>query len=112
VTVLRIVGAHADPTTYNALRTIGQRTEAFLQKRQIYDAIAYARDPMLAHRTLELSPTDEVPAQLRPNLVRGVASGGRHPDIAWPFLRANFDAITEHRPWPKHTPSCLHQRSH
>lgn len=92
--VLRIVGAHADPTTYDALRALGRGTGPFLQKRQIYDAIVYARDPMLAQRTLALSLTDEAPAQLRPNLVRGVASVGRHPGLAWPFLRANFDAIT------------------
>jgi aminopeptidase N len=91
--VLRITAAHADSATYEALRSIARQTAAFVQKQQLYEALAYARDPALARETLALSLTDEPPSQLRPLLIQGVASNGQRPDLAWNFLVANFDAI-------------------
>ena len=91
--VLRVTAAHADAATYEALRAIARRTEVFVQKQQLYEALAYARDPALARETLTLSLTDEPPPQLRPLLIRGVASNGRRPEVAWDFLVANFDAV-------------------
>jgi aminopeptidase N len=92
--VLRVTAAHADQATYDALRALAQQTAAFLPKRQILEALTFARDPALARRTLALSLGEELPPQLRPRVVRGVAANGQHPDLAWSFLVANFAAVT------------------
>jgi len=92
--VLRVTAAHADRATYDALRELARQTAAFLAKRQILEALTFARDPALAQSTLALSLSEELPRQLRSLVIRGVASNGQHPDLAWSFLVANFEAVT------------------
>ncbi|MEK0082609.1 M1 family metallopeptidase [Benzoatithermus flavus] len=92
--VLRVAAARADASAYDALHTAARQTTSFLQKQQIYEALTYARDPALAGRTLAFSLSDELPTQLRPLLLRGVAANGRHPDLAWTFMVEHFDAVT------------------
>jgi aminopeptidase N len=94
LTVLRVTAAHADRATYDALRQVVRQTAAFLQKRQMLEALTFARDPALAQSTLAMTLSDELPRQLRSLLIRGVASNGQHPDLAWSFLVANFEAVT------------------
>ena len=56
-------------------------------------AAASARDPALARETLARTLTDEFPGNLVSGLISSVASSGEHPDLAWDFVRTNFEAL-------------------
>jgi hypothetical protein len=58
-----------------------------------YYAAASARDPALAHPTLALTLTDEVPGTIVTGLIGSVASSGEHPELAWEFLQKNYEAL-------------------
>ena len=47
--MLRVVAAQADEPTFDALQALARQTQAFLQKRQLYEALTFAR----THRELE-----------------------------------------------------------
>jgi ERAP1-like C-terminal domain len=68
------------------------------ERLRYYYAAASARDATLARATLAL--TDELPNTIVGNVINIVASTGEQPDIAWDFVKANFDALaTKLGPW-------------
>ncbi len=91
--VLRIVGSTADAATWEQLHTRARAEDSFEQKRSLYGALASARDPQLAEKTLALALTDELIAPEAARLVQRVAHEGEHPELAWTFARAHLDAM-------------------
>ena len=63
------------------------------EKQNYYDALAGARDPKLATKTLQISLTDELPTSRAIFLVGKVARNGEHADLAWEFAKANMKAL-------------------
>jgi aminopeptidase N len=63
------------------------------EKQNYYDALARARDPKLAAKSLQISLTDELPTSRAIFLVGKVARSGEHPDLAWKFAKANMKVL-------------------
>ena len=91
--VFKVVGSHADETTWNKLHELGIRTTSIEEKQNYYDALAGTRDPKLITRALEISLSDELPTSRALHLVARVARQSNHPDLAWNFARNNMKAL-------------------
>ena len=92
-TVMTIIGREADADTWAVLHSLGRKATSFEQKRELYTALATARDPALAAQTLALSLTLELPPRDATRLVSRVADAGEHPEAAWTFAREHRDAL-------------------
>jgi aminopeptidase N len=92
-TVYAIVGREADADTWAALHRMGRKALSTEQRRELFGALAAARSPALAEKTLALSLTTELPASEAAGLVGRVAHDGRHPEAAWDFAQAHLDAL-------------------
>ncbi|MFX8984304.1 ERAP1-like C-terminal domain-containing protein, partial [Acinetobacter baumannii] len=63
------------------------------ERLRYYFAAAGARDAELAHATLALTLTNELPDTIVAGMIGAVASAGEQPQLAWDFVQANFDAL-------------------
>jgi aminopeptidase N len=63
------------------------------ERVRYYFALAAALDPALAERTLALTLTDELPANIRSSLISSVAWSGGHGSLALDFVRTNFSRL-------------------
>jgi aminopeptidase N len=84
--VLGIVGRDADETTYSRLHDLARKETSTEQKQFLYDALAAARNPKFAEKTLALAMTDELIPRAATSLVLRV--GDQHPKLAWDFAEA------------------------
>jgi aminopeptidase N len=91
--VTHVVGIAADRTTYDTLLTLARKSTVTNERLRFYFAAASARDPALANATLALTLTDEVPGTIVTGLIGSVASSGEQPELAWDFLRKNYDML-------------------
>jgi aminopeptidase N len=91
--VAHIVGLNADRATYDTLLTLARKSTATNERVRYYLAAAAARDDELARATLSLTLTDELPGTLVPGMISTVGSSGEHLQLAWDFVRANFDTL-------------------
>jgi aminopeptidase N len=91
--VTHVVGITADRATYDTLLMLARKSTVTNERLRYYYAAAAARDPALAHATLALTLTDEVPGTILTGLIGSVASSGEQPDLAWDFLQKNYDAL-------------------
>ena len=73
--------------------TLARKSTVTNVRLRYYFAAAAARDTALANATLALSLTDEAPGTIVTGLIGTVASAGEQPDLAWDFLRKNYDAL-------------------
>ena len=63
------------------------------ERLRYYYAAASARDPALAGATLALTLTDELPNTIVGGVINAVASSGEQPDLAWEFVKTNYDTL-------------------
>jgi aminopeptidase N len=91
--VTHLVGLTADRATYDTLLALARRSTVTNERLRYYFAAASARDPALARATLALTLTDEMPSTIVSGVIGAVAGSGEQPDLAWDFIRANFDAL-------------------
>jgi aminopeptidase N len=91
--VTHVVGIAADRATYDTLLALARKSTVTNERLRYYYAAAAARDPALAHATLALTLTDEVPGTILTGLIGSVASSGEQPDLAWDFLQKNYDVL-------------------
>ena len=84
---LKVVAAHADAATWEAIRAKAAASRNALEKQQFYTVLGAVQDPALARRTLELALSDEPPITLRPVLLREVSR--RYAGVTWDFLLKN-----------------------
>jgi aminopeptidase N len=92
-TVANLAGLTAGRTTYDVLLRLARGTTSTDERERYYTAAAFARDPALARETLALTLTDELPTTLVSDVISTVASRGEHRDLAWSFVKANFDIL-------------------
>jgi aminopeptidase N len=90
--VTHVVGVAADRATCDTLLTLARKSTVTNERLRYYYAAAAARDPALARATLDLTLGDEVPGTIVAGLIGAVASS-EQPDLAWDFLRKNYDAL-------------------
>jgi aminopeptidase N len=93
--VFTIVGRTTDARMYDRLLALARAATSTEDRVRAYNALAAARDPALARRTLALTLSSELPTALASRLIFGVAGAGEHPDLAWSFVRENFAALLE-----------------
>jgi aminopeptidase N len=91
--VTHLVGIGADRASYDTLLALARKTTATNERLRYYYAAASARDPALARATLALTLTDELPNAIVGGVINAVASSGEQPDLAWDFVKANFDTL-------------------
>ena len=92
-TVLTILGREADADLWRVLHVRAAKTASAEQKRELYTALATARDPALAAQTLALALAPELPPRDAASLVGRVARGGEQPVAALDFARTNLAAL-------------------
>ncbi|MCE9611354.1 MAG: M1 family metallopeptidase [Chthoniobacter sp.] len=92
-TVLAIQGRAADAEMWDLLHALARKTASSEQQRELYGALAAARDPALAARTLALALTSELPPHDAARLVGQVGATEGHAAAAWTFTRENLAAL-------------------
>ena len=92
VAVAQIAARGADAATWEQLRARAERALATEDKFRDYRALAAARDPALAERTMALATSREVPQLVRHSLLAAVAQAG-HREAAWAYSQAHADAL-------------------
>ena len=92
-TVTDLTGRYADRATYDTLLAMARRATNTAERVRYYTAAASARDPELAQETLAMTLTDEPPTTVIGGMISAVASAGEHRDLAWNFVKANFDKL-------------------
>jgi aminopeptidase N len=91
--VTHLVGISAGKASYDTLLALARKSTATNERLRYYYAAASARDATLARATLALTLTDELPSAIVGGVINAVASSGEQPDLAWDFVKANFDAL-------------------
>jgi len=89
--VIGVYASNATTADYDALLAQARAASDFVEQRRLWRLLASASDPALAHRTLALTLGEEIPRQLRTQVIASVA--GAHPRLAWEFLVQNRTAI-------------------
>ena len=82
-----------DRASYDTLLALARKSTVTNERLRYYYAAASARDAALARATLALTLTDELPSTIVGGVINTVASSGEQPDLAWDFVKANFDAL-------------------
>lgn len=91
VAVLTVVAKNADAATWDTLHAMAKAETSAQFRDTLYSLLGMARDPALADRALALSLTDEPGVTTTPVIISSVASS--HPDRAYDFVIANYDAV-------------------
>ncbi|HJZ22592.1 MAG TPA: ERAP1-like C-terminal domain-containing protein, partial [Bradyrhizobium sp.] len=91
--VTHLVGMSADHASYDTLLALARRSTLTNERLRYYYAAAGALDPTLARATLALTLTDELPNTIVGGVINTVASSGEQTQLAWDFVRTNFDAL-------------------
>jgi aminopeptidase N len=90
--VLRNAGRHADAAIWAQLKALAESALASEEKFRYYGALAQARDPALAARSLALALAPDVPQLARRDILRDVAAAG-HVRMAWAFAQEHADQL-------------------
>jgi len=89
--VRSVYAANATEADFNALLAQARAETEFVEQRRLWLLLASVKDEALARRLLQMTLGDEIPRQIRPQVIAGV--GGGHQRMAWDFLVANRAAI-------------------
>jgi aminopeptidase N len=88
---LGVYAFNASAADYEALLAQARGAGDFVEQRRLWLLAAGAADPALGRRTLQLTLGEDIPRQIRSQVLRTVAA--EHPRLAWDFLVANRAAI-------------------
>lgn len=86
-TVLGIVARHANAATWDALHAMAKKETSSMLRDDYYGLLAYAKDPALAQRALQLALTAEPGATTGASMIHDVS--GEHPELAFDFALAH-----------------------
>ena len=87
---------NASAADYDTLVAQARAARDFVEQRRLWLLAAAPADVTLARRTLDLTRGDDVPRQIRTQLISVVAA--THPQMAWDFLvanRAHFESMLD-----------------
>jgi aminopeptidase N len=93
---MSVTGMHADTANYEALAGLLARTQNNEERRRYAQALASARNPALASRTLALALDTSLPGPVANRIVPAVAAA-EHVDQAWTFALANREALLKNQ---------------
>ena len=86
-----VYAANATEEDFNALLTQARAETEFVEQRRLWLLLASVENEALAQRMLQMALGDDIPRQIRPQVIASVASN--HPRMGWDFLVANRPAI-------------------
>jgi aminopeptidase N len=86
-----VYAANATEEDFNALLTQARAETEFVEQRRLWLLLTSVNDEALAQRILQMTLGDDIPRQIRPQVISGVAAN--HPRMGWDFLVANRTAI-------------------
>ncbi|MBN8608171.1 MAG: M1 family metallopeptidase [Caulobacterales bacterium] len=89
--VLSVFAENATEADYEWLLGQARAATDFVEQRRLWLRVGAAKNETLARRTLQMALGDEIPRQIRTQVIAAVA--GEHPRLAWDFLVANRAAI-------------------
>ncbi|MDB5449209.1 MAG: aminopeptidase [Phenylobacterium sp.] len=90
-TVLDVVAAHANPTTWEQLHQLARASITPTDKSRLYRRLGASHDPALADRALALALSGEPVATDAPGIISAVANA--YPEKAFDFALAHRAAI-------------------
>jgi aminopeptidase N len=88
---LRVAALSADEALYATMHELAKKAADPLEKDQLFGALAWAEDPALARRTLEIGLSDEPSRATGLRMITRVATG--NPELAWDFALGHLDAL-------------------
>jgi aminopeptidase N len=88
---LGVYAHNASAADYEALVAQARATDDFVERRRLWLLAASAADATLAQRSLQRTLGEDIPRQIRTQVLTAVA--GEHPRMAWDFLVANRTAV-------------------
>jgi len=88
---LGVWAQHATTEDYETLLSRARAARDFVEQRRLWTQIATAEDETLARRTMQLTLGEDIPRQIRTQVLSNVAAA--HPRLGWDFLVANRAAI-------------------
>src|SRR5690606_21480478 len=80
---LNVYAANATPQQYDELVAQARGASDFVEQRRAWFRVAAARDEALARRTLQMVLGDDIPRQIRTQVLSIVS--GAHNQMAWDF---------------------------
>jgi aminopeptidase N len=89
--VLGVYAYNASEADYEALLQRARSAPDFVEQRRMWLLLASAQDEALARRTLQMTLGNDIPRQIRTQVIATVNGG--HPRMGWDFLVANRAAI-------------------
>lgn len=89
--VIGVYAGAASRADYDALLAQARGAQDFVEQRRLWRLLAVAQDPALARQTLQLTLGEDIPRQIRTQVIATVA--GEHPRLGWDFLVANRATI-------------------
>jgi puromycin-sensitive aminopeptidase len=90
-TVLNLAAYGGDRATYEALREVERRATLQEEKLRALGALAHFQEQALLRDALALSISPEVRSQDTIRVVAGVAANPHGRDLAWEFVKANWE---------------------
>ncbi|MCG2585639.1 M1 family metallopeptidase [Massilia sp. TS11] len=90
--VVQVAGRHADAATYEALHQLAFASTSTEERNRYFGAMAAARDPALAERSLALLLREDVSATVKLRLLPAIARA-QHLDQAWAYATAHKDEL-------------------
>lgn len=88
---LGVFARNATASDYDFMLARARAARDFVEQRRAWLQLAGAGDPALARRTLELTLGEEVPRQIRTQVIAVVTA--EHPRLGWDFLVAHRSEI-------------------
>jgi aminopeptidase N len=90
--VMNVAGRYGDQATYDALAARAMQAQNNEERNRFGRALAKSADPALAERTLQMTLSPHLPAQLTAVIGPAVADN-EHIDQVWAFAVANREAL-------------------
>mgnify|MGYP002083872367 CR=1 FL=1 len=85
--VLGAYAHNANEQDYADLLARARAAQDFVEQRRLWRWLASVKDESRARRTLQMTLGEQIPRQLRTQVIANVA--GEHPRMAWNFVRTN-----------------------
>jgi aminopeptidase N len=89
--IISVWAHNATPEDYEALLAMANSADDFVEQRRLLLRLSTAENEALARRTLEMTLRDDIPRQLRTQVIASVAAS--HPRLGWDFLVANRQSV-------------------
>lgn len=89
----------ADKAYWDKLHEAAKKAEDRLERNRLISAMGHAQDPALAKANLDVALSQEFDPRESITLVFRVADEPKNRQLAWDFVKANYDKLVAPLPW-------------